>query len=105
MYKEANTIIEYCNLQSLPTRKIRRARADREERVRNWQGSDDYRNLLYIPLCESEKVVIELSKRFLSDELGIVNPGIGALTPASQRFLDIDVVTKFAILYNVIKNN
>ena len=104
LYKEANTIIEYCNLQSSPTRKIRRARADREERMRNWQGSDDYRKLLYIPLCE--KVVIELSKRFLSDELGIVYPGIGALiTPASQKSLDIDVVTKFAILYNVLKNN
>ena len=103
LYKEANSIIEYCNLQSLPTRKIRRARADREERVKNWQESDDYRKLLYIPLCE--KVVIELSKRFLSDELGIVYPGIGALTPASQKSLDIDVVTKFAILYNVIKNN
>ena len=60
-----------------------------DEQVRNWQGNDDYRKLLYIPLCE--KVVTELSKGFLSDELGIVHPGIGTLTPACQRFLDIDV--------------
>ena len=78
LYTEANTIFEYCNLQSSPTRTIRRSRADQEERVRNWQGSDDYRKLLYIHLCE--KVVIELSKRFLSDELGIVYPGFGALS-------------------------
>ena len=102
LYREANEIIEFCNLPNLPARTIRRARVDRGESQMIWEGSDHYRRYLYIPLCQ--KVVNELTQRFLTDELNIVYSAIGALSPKSVNFMDIGAITRFAILYNLIKD-
>ena len=102
LYREANEIIEFCNLPTLPARTIRRARVDRGESQMIWEGSDHYRRYLYIPLCQ--KVVNELTQRFLTDELNIVYSAIGALSPNSVNYMDIGAITRFAILYNLIKD-
>ena len=98
IWANANAITDYCELQAPPVRRIRRAREERAERVEhpnNIQGSDEFRRLMYTPICVA--VHEELVRRFLQEEHNDIYQDISALTPASEKFLETAKIVSFAL--------
>ena len=80
---------------------VRHATRSKVGRAQQSTVSDDFRRLVYIPICAA--VYEELARRFLQQEHNGIYQGISALSTASEMFLDLAKIVDFTKRFGLIR--
>ena len=77
IWSEAVELTTLCEFPVLPAHRIRSVRRAKGKHVGNFEGPDDYRRRLFLPLCNT--LAKEFDRRFMNHENRVVRVAISSV--------------------------